>query len=230
MNDLLSEPSLITQDPLIDAQDALRDAIEMYPRKISKIVMDFVLTIVILAPAFPFLMLVALCIKIDSPGPVFFRQPRIGLNNKVFLVWKFRTMRNDVCDVHGSRLTERDDPRITRLGAWLRKWSIDELPQMFNVLTGEMSLVGPRPHPLNATAAGCLYADVVIGYARRHVVKPGITGWAQVNGWRGETTTAHQIEQRVVFDMEYIRRQSLTFDLWIILLTVVREIRSKKAF
>ena len=235
MAEMIASPdSLIieTQGSLMEAVDAAVDAVdvEILPPRVQKIIMDYVLTILIITPALPFLMMIAVLIKVDSPGPVFFRQPRVGLNNKTFRIWKFRTMHNNAADVGGSRLTMRDDPRITPFGAWLRKWSIDELPQLLNVLTGDMSLVGPRPHPIFAKAGDRLYSDVVPNYAQRHVVKPGITGWAQVNGWRGETNTAHQIEQRVAHDMEYIKRQSLKFDLWIILLTVKREIRSKKAF
>ena len=165
---------------------------------------------------------IALLIKFDSPGPVFFRQPRIGLHNRIFVMWKFRTMYVHCTDVAGAQLTQRNDPRVTRFGGWLRRTSLDELPQIFNVLAGEMALVGPRPHPLQAKAGDLLYADVVVGYHKRHAVLPGITGWAQVNGWRGETTCAHQIEQRVRYDLEYIERRSLLFDLRILVLTVAR--------
>ncbi len=175
--------------------------------------------------------IIAILIKFDSPGPVFFRQPRIGYRNQVFYIWKFRTMYADRSDLAGARLTERNDPRVTRVGEWLREWSLDELPQVFNILAGEMALVGPRPHPLEAKAGNMLYAQAVPGYHRRHRVLPGISGWAQVNGWRGETITAHQIEQRVRHDLDYIARQSLWFDLRILVLTVVCVVRHKdKAF
>jgi polysaccharide biosynthesis protein PslA len=176
-------------------------------------------TILIVIFAIP-LGLVALAIRIDSRGPVFFRQPRTGFNNEIFWIWKFRTMHHATADIDGNSLTIRNDPRLTRCGAWLRARSIDELPQLFNVITGEMSLVGPRPHPINAKAGGRFYPDVVPHYWLRHCVRPGITGWAQVNGWRGETITAHQIEQRVTYDMDYIAKQSFRFDLLIILRTV----------
>ncbi len=197
---------------------------------VRKTLFDLVLTVILLfALAVP-LLCIALLIKIDSKGPVFFRQPRLGLHNQLFNIWKFRTMHQAASDIHGSKLTVRNDPRITRIGAVLRKWSIDEVPQIFNVLTGEMSLVGPRPHALQAGVGDQLYSQVVPGYHRRHCVKPGITGWAQVNGWRGETTTAVQIEQRVAHDMEYIENWSVWLDIKILLLTVRNEIRSRRAF
>ena len=139
-------------------------------------------------------------------------------------------MFDQLCDPLANRLTERDDPRITRLGRVLRRFSMDELPQIFNVISGEMSLVGPRPHALNAKAANRYYADVVAGYARRHVVKPGITGWAQVSGWRGETRTEEQIRQRVAHDLHYIENWSVLFDMRIIWLTFIRELVSRHAF
>jgi lipopolysaccharide/colanic/teichoic acid biosynthesis glycosyltransferase len=165
---------------------------------------------------------IAALIKLDSPGPVFFRQSRVGLHGRVFRIWKFRTMYDARADIHGFKLTERDDARVTAVGGWLRKWSLDEVPQLFNVLSGDMSLVGPRPHALHANIGGCPYADIVPGYYRRHVVKPGITGWAQVRGWRGETVLPFQIEQRVAHDLEYVRQSSLLFDLKIMLLTLSR--------
>ncbi len=195
-----------------------------------KTLFDFVLAVLLLfALAVP-LLCIALLIKIDSRGPVFFRQPRLGLHNQLFYIWKFRTMRHAACDVHGAKLTVRNDPRVTRLGAFLRRWSIDEVPQIFNVLAGDMSLVGPRPHALQASVGDQLYSQIVPGYHRRHSVKPGITGWAQVNGWRGETTTALQIEQRVLHDMAYIKNWSVWMDCKILVLTLRNEIRSHRAF
>jgi len=166
------------------------------------------------------LLLVALAIKLDSPGPVFFRQPRLGLNNQIIRVWKFRSMYCGQSDIDGASLTKKNDPRITRIGALIRRTSIDELPQLLNVLAGDMSLVGPRPHPLQAKVGTRLYAEVVPDYHQRHVVRPGITGWAQVNGCRGETVVNEQIEQRVAHDLYYIRRQSFWFDFRILFLTI----------
>jgi lipopolysaccharide/colanic/teichoic acid biosynthesis glycosyltransferase len=185
------------------------------------------LFLVLLAPA---MAAIALAIRIDSPGPVLFRQRRLGFNNNVITVFKFRSMRHELSDPLANRLTERNDPRITRLGRMLRRFSLDELPQIFNVLNGTMSLVGPRPHALNAKAANRYYADVVAEYSRRHVVKPGITGWAQVSGWRGETRTEEQIRQRVAHDLHYIENWSIGFDFRILWLTFVRELFSRHAF
>ena len=140
---------------------------------------------------------VAAAIKLDSRGPVLFRQKRYGFNNELIEVFKFRSMYVDRCDANATKLVTKDDPRVTRVGRFIRKTSLDELPQLFNVITGELSLVGPRPHALQAKAAGRLYDNVVDGYFARHKVKPGITGWAQINGWRGETDTPEKIQKRV---------------------------------
>jgi polysaccharide biosynthesis protein PslA len=196
---------------------------------VGKAIFDRLFGALLLTAFSPVIALAALAVKIDSPGPAFFRQKRLGFNNQVIEIYKLRTMRNEMCDPLADRLTQRDDPRITRVGRWLRRMSVDELPQLFNVVRGEMSLVGPRPHPLNAKAANTPYAEAVSGYARRHRVKPGITGWAQVNGWRGETETIEQIEQRVAHDIYYIENWSLWFDVKILFLTV-REIRSRHAY
>jgi exopolysaccharide biosynthesis polyprenyl glycosylphosphotransferase len=197
---------------------------------VQKRAFDLVLGWVLLVMLAPVMGAIALLIRFDSPGPVLFRQRRLGFNNNVITVFKFRTMFHHASDPLANRLTERNDPRITRLGGILRRLSLDELPQIFNVLNGEMSLVGPRPHALNAKAANRYYADVVAEYARRHVVKPGITGWAQVSGWRGETRTEEQIRQRVAYDLAYIERWSIGFDFKILWLTFVREVFSKHAF
>ncbi|SFK81738.1 undecaprenyl-phosphate glucose phosphotransferase [Methylocapsa palsarum] len=185
------------------------------------------IALVILAPVLAF---IALVVRLDSKGPALFRQPRLGFNNRMFTCYKFRTMYTDKTDVLADRQTTRDDPRVTRSGKWLRKLSLDELPQLLNVMNGSMSLVGPRPHAPNTKAANRLFAEVVQQYALRHRVKPGITGWAQVNGWRGETATVEQIQNRVRCDLYYIDNWSLIFDLKIIALTVLRELYSKRAF
>jgi Undecaprenyl-phosphate glucose phosphotransferase len=158
-------------------------------------------------------------IKITSPGPVLFRQKRIGYRNREFEVFKFRSMHTALCNT--GELTSRNDPRVFAFGQIMRKLSFDELPQLFNVLKGDMSLVGPRPHMPEARAAGQLYFDVVREYAARHRVKPGITGWAQVNGWRGPTDTVWQIENRVLHDLYYIENWSFQLDLKILIKTVV---------
>jgi Undecaprenyl-phosphate glucose phosphotransferase len=169
----------------------------------------------------PLLLSVAAAIKFDSPGSPFFSQQRLGFNNKPFKVYKFRTLYQDQCDSQAEQIVTRQDPRVTRVGRFLRRTSIDELPQLINVLRGEMSLVGPRPHALKASAGGHLYAELVADYALRHRIKPGITGWAQINGWRGETDTTEKIVRRVEHDLYYINNWSILFDLHILILTVL---------
>src|SRR6476620_2321850 len=164
----------------------------------------------------PLMLMIALSIKLDTRGPVLFSQKRLGANNLPFNLLKFRSMYVEQTDPLGHQLTRAGDPRITRVGRFLRMSSMDELPQLINVLRGDMSLVGPRPHPLAANAAGIAYAHAISDYPIRHRVKPGITGWAQVNGWRGETTTLEQIRRRVEHDLYYVENWSLTFDLIIL--------------
>jgi Undecaprenyl-phosphate glucose phosphotransferase len=177
---------------------------------------DVVIAAFCLLVTLPLMLVIALSIKLDSRGPVLFRQKRLGANNLPFDLLKFRSMFVEQTDLLGHQLTRAGDPRITRVGRFLRSTSLDELPQLLNVLRGEMSLVGPRPHALAANAAGVSYARAISEYPIRHRVKPGITGWAQVNGWRGETTTIDQIRRRVEHDLYYIENWSLTFDLVIL--------------
>jgi putative colanic acid biosynthesis UDP-glucose lipid carrier transferase len=167
----------------------------------------------------PVMLAAALAIKLESPGPVLFRQQRFGFNNRPISVLKFRSMYADLGDPTGAQRTVRGDKRITRVGRFLRRTSIDELPQLINVLRGEMSLVGPRAHPLLMTVGGRLYHEAVAGYAARHRVKPGITGLAQINGCRGEIATIEQAQARIRYDLEYVSRWSLWLDLKIMLLT-----------
>ena len=199
-------------------------------RAAKKLAFDMILGSLLTVAFLPLLTLIAIAIRFDSPGPVLFRQPRLGFNNRLFTCYKFRTMHHGMTDLLGDRQATRGDPRVTRLGKWLRALSLDELPQLLNVLKGNMSLVGPRPHPPNTKAADKLFTEVVAKYAFRHRVKPGITGWAQVNGWRGETVTVDQIENRVSCDLAYIERWSVWFDLRILMLTLTREILSRTAF
>jgi polysaccharide biosynthesis protein PslA len=199
-------------------------------RAAKKFTFDIVIGSFLLVVLSPFIALIALLIRFDSPGPVLFLQPRLGFNNRLFTCYKFRTMHHGMTDLTGDKQVTRGDPRVTRLGKWLRALSLDELPQIFNVMKGNMSLVGPRPHPPNTKAADKLFTDVVANYAFRHRVKPGITGWAQVNGWRGETKTVEQIENRVACDLAYIENWSVWLDLRIMMLTVTREILSRHAF
>jgi Undecaprenyl-phosphate glucose phosphotransferase len=186
---------------------------------VLKWLFDHVLGALLLIAALPLMALVALAIKIDSRGPVLFRQKRYGFNNELIEVFKFRSMYTDQCDPSAVKLVSKDDPRVTRVGRIIRKTSLDELPQLFNVVRSELSLVGPRPHALHAKAADKLYDAVVDSYFARHRVKPGITGWAQINGWRGETDTPEKIQRRVEYDLYYIENWSVLFDLYILLMT-----------
>jgi Undecaprenyl-phosphate glucose phosphotransferase len=178
----------------------------------------------------PVLLCVAVAVKLDTPGPIIFRQTRLGLRDRPFTLLKFRTMRHEQADPHADRQTARNDDRVTAVGRVLRRLSLDELPQLINVLRGEMSLVGPRPHALNTRAGGELLRDALADYVMRSRMKPGITGWAQVNGARGELITLDQLRERVHLDLDYMRRWSLLFDIRVILLTVTREIFSARAF
>ena len=187
----------------------------------AKALEDRLLGISILLLIAPVMIAIAILIKIDSRGPVFFRQKRYGYNNELFQVLKFRTMYHDQRDERGEQLTRRNDSRITRLGRFLRRTSLDELPQFINVLRGDMSIVGPRPHATAAKAGDVLYQDAIRYYSARHRMKPGITGWAQVNGWRGETETVEQIRQRVEHDLYYIENWSVVFDIEIVLRTLL---------
>jgi Undecaprenyl-phosphate glucose phosphotransferase len=184
-----------------------------------------------LLAAAPVMALVALAIRLDSRGPVLFKQKRYGFNNELIEVYKFRSMYAEMTDANASKLVTKDDPRVTRVGRFIRKTSLDELPQLFNVVfKGNLSLVGPRPHAVNAQAAERLYDEAVDGYFARHRVKPGITGWAQVNGWRGETDTAEKIQARVEHDLFYIENWSLLFDLTILARTPFALLSAENAY
>jgi Undecaprenyl-phosphate glucose phosphotransferase len=185
------------------------------------------LALILLAPLMLF---IALAVKLESRGPILFRQKRYGFNNELIEVFKFRSMHHEMRDADGTKLVCKDDVRVTRAGRFIRKTSLDELPQLFNVLRGELSLVGPRPHATKAKAADQLYNDVVDGYFARHRVKPGITGWAQINGWRGETDTAEKLQRRVEHDLYYIENWSLAFDLNILLKTPFALLKTEGAY
>ena len=198
---------------------------------ILKAVFDRVVgTLAILAMS-PVLLLTALAIKLDSPGPIFFKQLRHGFNNEPVEVLKFRSLYADKTDHTAARQVTKDDPRVTRVGRFIRKTSLDELPQLFNVVfKGNLSLVGPRPHAVHARIANKDYNDVVDGYFARHRVKPGITGWAQVNGWRGETDTPEKIQKRVEHDLAYIESWSIWFDIYILAVTPLALTRTENAY
>lgn len=179
----------------------------------------------------PLMALIAIAIKLDSPGPVFFRQNRYGFNNTEIEIWKFRSMQVDETDPNAPlRQAAKNDIRITRLGRFLRRTSLDELPQLINVLMGNMSMVGPRPHAVAHTYKGQKFEEIIGRYAARHRVKPGITGWAQVNGWRGETDTVEKLEKRVEYDLYYIENWSVWFDLWIIIKTIMIVLQDENAY
>jgi len=187
---------------------------------------DIVLTSLLLILLAPLLLLIAVLIKLDSRGPVIFRQERLGFDNSRVFVLKFRTMHHDPNPDPSVPQARRNDPRITRFGGFLRRSSLDELPQLFNVLRGDMSLVGPRPH---ATAHNEKYARLISGFLARHRMKPGITGWAQVNGWRGETDTIEKMRGRLEHDLYYIANWSLLLDIKVLLMTIPVTLRGTNA-
>jgi exopolysaccharide biosynthesis polyprenyl glycosylphosphotransferase len=178
----------------------------------------------------PLLLATMLAIRLDAPGPVFFRQRRYGFNNEVIEVLKFRSMYHHMADPAARQVVTKNDPRVTRVGRFIRKTSIDELPQLWNVIAGSLSLVGPRPHAVNAHMQNQLFEQLVDGYFARHRVKPGITGWAQVNGWRGEIDSDDKIRRRVEHDLSYIENWSVFFDLYILALTPVRLLNAEGAY
>ena len=179
----------------------------------------------------PLMLLIALAVKLDSRGPVFFRQLRHGFNNEEVWVLKFRSMYVDQLDHLAARQVTRGDPRVTRVGRFIRKTSLDELPQLFNVVfSGTLSLVGPRPHAVHAHAAERRYDEVVDGYFARHRVRPGITGWAQIHGWRGETDTPEKIQKRVECDLFYIENWSILLDLYILAMTPFALMKTENAY
>ena len=216
VTEILDTPMLdLSASPMLGVDHALKRA------------EDVLLSLLILLLISPVMLLIAIGIKLDSPGPVLYRQHRHGWDGRQIEVWKFRSMhvhREPDGEVIQAR---RDDPRLTRFGALLRRTSFDELPQFFNVLQGRMSIVGPRPHAIEHNQT---YVQLIEHYALRHKVKPGITGWAQVNGWRGETDTVEKMRRRVEHDLYYIEHWSLLFDLRIIALTPVRVFADRNAY
>lgn len=178
----------------------------------------------------PVMLATAIAIKLDSKGPVLFKQKRHGFNNEVIDVYKFRSMYTEQSDPTARNAVTKNDPRVTRVGRFIRKTSIDELPQFFNSLFGSLSLVGPRPHAISAQSHNKLYHEVVDGYFARHRVKPGVTGWAQINGWRGEIDNDEKITMRTEHDLYYIENWSLWFDLKILFLTPVRLLNTENAY
>lgn len=197
---------------------------------VLKVIEDRVLAAFFLLVLSPLFLIIAVAIKLESKGPVFFKQRRYGFNNELVEVYKFRTLKHEDTDKDAAKLVTANDDRVTRVGRFLRRSSFDELPQFITVLKGGMSIVGPRPHAILAKAGDELYGDVVDGYFARHRVKPGITGWAQINGWRGETDTREKIQHRTEHDLYYIENWSLLFDLYIIARTPWSMLAGENAF
>lgn len=198
--------------------------------RVIKNIEDRVLGTLLFALAVPVMAFVALAIRLTSKGPILFKQRRYGFNNELIEVLKFRSMYTDMSDASASKLVTKDDLRVTPVGRFLRRTSLDELPQFLNVIKGQMSLVGPRPHATEAKADADLYQTVVNSYFARHRMKPGITGWAQINGWRGETDTHEKIQRRVEADLHYISNWSLLFDLYIIAWTPIALLSGESAY
>jgi putative colanic acid biosynthesis UDP-glucose lipid carrier transferase len=195
--------------------------------RLVKALEDRLIAAMIMLLISPLMLLIAVGVKLTSRGPVFFKQRRLGWDGRIINVYKFRTMHvHQEADGHLTQATA-NDARVTHFGRWLRRTSLDELPQFINVLQGCMSIVGPRPHALLHNE---LYKESVQAYMQRHHMKPGITGWAQVNGWRGETDTLNKMQKRVEYDLYYINNWSLGFDLKIIFLTLFRGFTSRNAY
>ncbi|MBL4892362.1 MAG: undecaprenyl-phosphate glucose phosphotransferase [Rhizobiaceae bacterium] len=197
---------------------------------VTKRAFDLFFSVVALLLLFPVMIATAIAIRLESKGPVFFRQKRYGFNNQVLNIWKFRSMFHEMADAEAKTVVTKGDPRVTRVGRFIRKTSIDELPQLFNVLTGRLSLVGPRPHAVNAHTQNQLWDEVVDGYFARHKVKPGVTGWAQINGWRGEIDNEDKIKKRVSCDLYYIENWSLMLDFYILFITPAKLLNTENAY
>lgn len=197
---------------------------------VLKRIFDLVFASLAIVALSPVMVATAVAIRLDSKGPILFRQKRYGFNNEVISVLKFRSMYHEMADPTASKVVTKGDPRVTRVGRFIRRTSIDELPQFFNVLKGDLSLVGPRPHAVNAHTQQRLWEEVVDGYFARHKVKPGVTGWAQINGWRGEVDSHDKIQGRVEHDLHYIENWSVLFDLYILALTPIRILNQENAY
>ncbi|HBH8229882.1 TPA: undecaprenyl-phosphate glucose phosphotransferase [Raoultella ornithinolytica] len=221
-NILQSRTEEVNGVPVVPLFDTPLNGINMVFKRLE----DIILSVVIILLISPVLLLISILIKATSSGPVIFRQKRYGMDGKPIQVWKFRTMHvmeNESIVVQATK----NDPRVTKIGRFLRRTSLDELPQFFNVFCGQMSIVGPRPHAIIHNEQ---YRNLIQGYMLRHKVKPGITGWAQVNGWRGETDTLDKMEKRVEYDLEYIREWSIWFDLKIVFLTIFKGFVGKTVY
>ncbi|PXW42885.1 putative colanic acid biosynthesis UDP-glucose lipid carrier transferase [Klebsiella oxytoca] len=221
-NILQSRTEEVNGVPVVPLFDTPINGINMIFKRLE----DIFISLFIVMLISPLLLIISIAVKISSPGPIIFKQTRYGMDGKPIKVWKFRSMSVMENDSVIKQAT-KNDVRITRVGSFLRKTSLDELPQFFNVLGGGMSIVGPRPH---AVAHNEQYRNLIEGYMLRHKVKPGITGWAQINGWRGETDTIDKMQKRVEYDLEYIREWSIWFDIKIIFLTIFKGFVNKSAY
>lgn len=208
--------------PVVSVYNSPLDSFDAFVKRAEDVILSSLILCVIAIP----MLFIAAAIKFTSKGPVIFKQHRYGISGEEIEVWKFRSM--TTCD-NGEVVIQatKNDLRVTKVGAFLRRTSLDELPQFINVLQGTMSIVGPRPH---AVAHNELYRDKISGYMQRHLVKPGITGWAQVNGWRGETDTLDKMERRIEYDLSYISSWSIFFDLKIIFITLIKGFSNPKAY
>ena len=204
--------------PLRNRELAIKRALDIVGAAMAVVVLSPVLAVTVLA------------IRLDTPGPILFRQPRHGYNHRPVEVWKFRSMHASDCDPAARRIVARDDPRVTRVGRIIRRWSIDELPQLFNVLAADLSLVGPRPHAVGAVSSRQQSFEAIVeGYAARHKVRPGVTGWAQIHGWRGEIINPAALTARVEHDLHYIENWSIGLDLYILAITPFRLLDQRNA-
>lgn len=219
-------PSPRIQSPVIHSDAPKAPLVDL----VLKRAFDIVSSLSALLVLAPFLLLVAMLIKLDSPGPVLFKQTRWGKNCRAIKVYKFRSMRTDLCDVSGVAQTVKDDPRVTRIGALLRRTNVDELPQLLNVLMGDMSVVGPRCHAIGMRAGGVLYEELVPEYHQRHAMRPGMTGLAQMRGLRGPTDRPAKARARIASDLYYVENFSILMDMRIIAGTVVSELTGGKGF
>jgi len=227
LEDLTSKTEEIDTIGLISVINLNILPLDKWENKLYKNIFDILFTLLFLIlVGWWFLPIIWILVRISSKGPVIYKQERWGLNNTPIVCYKFRTMYINKTPISFEQ-TSRNDPRITPLGKFLRKFSLDELPQFWNVLKGEMSVVGPRPHPTPMNIAS---KETVNNYLKRHIIKPGITGWAQINGCRGEVRTHQEMEQRVNFDLYYIHRWSFTLDLQIILQTIIKMLRDQGAY
>lgn len=234
---LAPEPRLLTTATTRHSIDALESSLLLNLHslplggRISKRLFDITFATLALIAFIPVGLIIAALIKLESPGPAIFKQPRFGRGNYLFDVYKFRSMRFDADKKDGEiALTERVDGRVTRMGHFLRRTSLDEFPQFLNVLLGDMSVIGPRPHPPGVKAGDRIYEDVVPGFMERYTLRPGITGWAQVNGLRGNTFTENHLIDRFAYDLQYIRNWSLELDVWIVFKTIKDGFGGKNAF